>query len=372
MADHELPLKSPRIRPWRYLPILIILGLAVYLLLPQIASLEHSWSVVQSMTWWAVALAVVAQALSYLGCGFMLHAILDIEQQKLSMWKGALITMAAFSVGLVAGGWVGSAAATYSWIHKENHDENTAALAGTLPALLNNAVLVGVSLIGILYLLVVHDLSKLQLIEFVIVLLILGLTATGGVVALRFPETAIRVAVWLTGRWATLRRKPSTSETTIAAVRQFVVAWDSLRKGRWERPLLGAIANIGFDMLTLYFLFMAAGHNVSLGILFAGYGLPLILGKIAFLLPGGVGVIEASMVALYDSLQVPDAVSVVVILGYRLFSFWLPTLLGFAAATYLSGKSSSTKGEQARFFLVWKYAFCTIFRSTPRRSIRCG
>jgi uncharacterized protein (TIRG00374 family) len=111
--------------------------------------------------------------------------------------------------------------------------------------------------------------------------------------------------------------------------------------------VLGAIANIGFDMLTLYFLFVAAGYNVSLGILFAGYGLPFILGKMAFLFPGGVGVIEGSMVALYDSLKVPNAVSVVVILGYRLFSFWLPTLLGFAAAAYLSRKSSSTGGEQA-------------------------
>lgn len=347
MADYEQPLKSPKIRLWRYLPILIMLGLAAYLLLPQIATLQHSWSVVQSMTWWAVALATVAQVLSYLGGGFMLHAILDNDQQKLSMWKGALITMAAFSVGLVAGGWVGSAAATYGWIHRENHDENSAALAGTLPTLLNNAVLVGVSLIGIVYLLLVHDLNKLQLIEFGVILLVLGLTSAGVVVALRFPKTATQLAVWLAGRWAALRRKPFTPENTIASVRQFVVAWDSLSKGRWKRPMLGAIANIGFDMLTLYFLFVAAGHNVSLGILFAGYGLPLILGKMAFLLPGGVGVIEGSMVALYDSLQVPNAVSVVVILGYRLFSFWLPTLLGFAAATYLSGKSSSTKREQA-------------------------
>jgi glycosyltransferase 2 family protein len=347
MDNPELPLKTPRIRPWRYLPILIVLGLAVYLLLPQIATLQHSWSVVQSMTWWAVTLAAVSQVLSYLGCGFMLHAILDNNQQKLSLWKGALVTMAAFSVGLVAGGWVGSAAATYGWIHRENHDDSTAALAGTLPALLNNAILVGVSLIGTLYLLVVHDLSKLQLIEFGVILLVLGLIAAGVVVALRFPEPATRLAVWLTGRWAALRRKPFTPETTIAAVRQFVVAWNSLRKGRWQRPLLGAIANIGFDMLTLFFLFVAAGHNVSYGILFAGYGLPLILGKMAFLFPGGVGVIEGSMVALYDSLQVPDAVSVVVILGYRLFSFWLPTLLGFVAAAYLSGKLPSTKRKQA-------------------------
>ena len=346
MDNQKDLLAPPKIRPWRYLPILIMLGLAAYLLLPQIASLQRSWSVVQNMIWWAVALAAISQVLSYLGGGFMLHAILDNGQTKLSIWKGALITMAAFSVGLVAGGWVGTAAATYGWIHRENRDEKTGALAGTLPPLLNNAVLVAVSLIGIIFLLVLHDLSKLQLIEFGVVLLILGLTAAVGVVALRFPKTGIRLAVWVAGRWAALRRKPFTPEDTIASVRQFIVTWKSLRKGKWKLPMLGAIANIGFDMLTLYFLFIAAGHNVSLGILFAGYGLPLILGKMAFLLPGGVGVIEGSMVALYDSLQVPNPVSVVVILGYRLFSFWLPTLLGFVAAAYLSGKLSSTKREQ--------------------------
>jgi glycosyltransferase 2 family protein len=343
MANLEEPLKSPKIRPWRYLPTLIILGLAAYLLLPQIASLQHSWSVIQGMIWWAVVLAAVAQVFSYLGSGFMLHAILENGRQKLSPWKGALISMASFSIGLVAGGWVGAAAATYGWIHKENNDVNTAALAGTLPPLLNNAVLIAVSLIGTVYLILVHDLGNAQLIEFGVILLLLGLAAAGGVASLRYPETATRLAVWLAGRWAALRRKPFVPEDTVASVRQFIVAWESLRKGRWVRPLLGAIANIGFDMLTLYFLFIAAGHNVSLEILFAGYGLPLILGKMAFLLPGGVGVIEGSMAALYDSLQVPNAISVVVILGYRLFSFWLPTLLGFAAAAYLSGSLSKAR-----------------------------
>jgi uncharacterized protein (TIRG00374 family) len=347
MTDLELTLKSPRIRPWRYLPILILLGLAAYLLLPQIATLENSWSVVRHMIWWGVVLAAIAQAFSYLGSGFMLHAILDNDRHKLSMWRGALINMAAFSVGLVAGGWVGTAAATYGWIHQDDHQGNTAALAGTLPPLLNNAALVGVSLIGILYLLLVHDLSKLQLIEFGVVLFVLGLTAVGGVLALRYPAAATRLATLLAGRWAALRRKPYLPEKTIASVKQFVIAWASLRQGRWKSPMLGAIFSIGFDMLTLFFLFVAAGHNVSLGILFAGYGLPLILGKMAFLLPGGVGVIEASMVALYNSLQVPNPVSVVVILGYRLFSFWLPTLLGFVAAAYLSGKFTFAKRVRA-------------------------
>ena len=331
---------------WRYLLVLIILGLAVYLLVPQITVLEHSWSVVQSMIWWAVVLAVVAQVLSYLSGGFMMQAILEIDQQKLSLWEGALITMASYSIGLVAGGWFGGAAATYGWVRRESRDGESAALAGTLPALLNIGTLVGASIIGTLYLILVHDLSKAQLIEYGTVLLVLGLMTASVIAALRFSETGTRIAVWLAGRWAALRRKPFTPKKTIAFVGQFVYAWNSLRDGNWLRPMLGAIANTGFDMLTLYFLFVAAGHNVSLGILFAGYGLPLILGKVAFLFPGGVGVIEGSMVAFYDSLQVPNPISVVVILGYRLFSFWLPALLGFAAAAYLSGKLAKTKGKQ--------------------------
>jgi glycosyltransferase 2 family protein len=347
MSDHEHHLKSPKIRFWRYLPILIILGLAAHLFVPQITTLESSWSVVQGMTWWVVGLAIIAQALSYLGCGFMLHAILDINQQTLSTFKGVLITMASASIGLVAGGWVGAAAATYGWINRESHDGDTATLAGTLPALLNNAVLAGVAVIGTTYLLVVHDLSHAQLIGFGVILLVICLMIFSIVTTLRSPEPFTRLAIRLAIRWAALRHKPYESEETIASVRQFIVAWNSLGDGKWRRPALGAIANIGFDMLTLYFLFLATGYNVSLGVLFAGYGLPFILGKMAFLFPGGIGVMEASMVALYDSLQVPNGVSVVVILGYRLFSFWLPSLLGFAAAAYLRRKAFHSVREQA-------------------------
>ena len=77
MDEIALPIKkSPQIRPWRYIPTLIVVGLAVTLLLPQIATLKNSWLVVQHMIWWGVALAVLSQVLSYLGAGYMLHAIL--------------------------------------------------------------------------------------------------------------------------------------------------------------------------------------------------------------------------------------------------------------------------------------------------------
>lgn len=103
MSENERTFPALRLHPWRYLPILIILGLVVHLLVPQIAALEKSWAVIQAMTWWVVILAIVAQVLSYIGSGYMLHTIMAINQQKLSTLKGILITMAANSIGLVAG-----------------------------------------------------------------------------------------------------------------------------------------------------------------------------------------------------------------------------------------------------------------------------
>jgi glycosyltransferase 2 family protein len=93
--------------------------------------------------------------------------------------------------------------------------------------------------------------------------------------------------------------------------------------------------NVAFDMLTLYLLFLAAGEHISLSLLLAGYGLPLLLAKVAFFIPGGVGVVEGGMAALYHVLGIPLATVLAVVLGYRLISFWLPSLAGFPIAAYL-------------------------------------
>ena len=342
MIDQEQPLPSQKKHFWRYLPNLIILGLAVYILLPQITTLEQSWAVVENMTWWAVVLAFMAETISWLGNGLVLHSILHVNHQKLSIGKGALIAIATLSISLVAGGAVGLAA-TIGWVNRESHDGNTAFLAGTLPSFLNNGVLVFVSMIGTAYLLFIHVLSKLQLIEFSAVLIILGLVTAAVFLGLRSAKIASKIVVWFTRNWASIRHKPYETENTVAMVERFFVAWNSLGNWKWLQPLFGAIVNVSFDMLAFKFMFIAAGHDISLGNLFAGYGFPLTLGKMAFLFPGGIGVVEGTMVAVLGRLQVPSDVSVVVIMGYRLISFWLPTLLGFAAAAYLSGRLFSGK-----------------------------
>ena len=87
--------------------------------------------------------------------------------------------------------------------------------------------------------------------------------------------------------------------------------------------------------LTIYFVFLA-GKAIPLSILITGYGLPVLLGKMAFIIPGGLGVIETTMIALYSSLGIPSAQATVVVLVYRLISFWTPLLTGFALVPFLT------------------------------------
>jgi uncharacterized membrane protein YbhN (UPF0104 family) len=342
--------ESPRPggRRWlRRLLTLLLVGLAVHLLLPQIATLEHSLQVIKGMTWWAVGLAAGAQVLSYLGSGVLLQAIAAMTGDRLSVVRGTLITVASYSVGLVVGGMVGSGAATYRWVHGSGVSAEGALLAGWLPPLVYDGALLFVSVFGLLYLLVVHELTTLQALSFGLILLLLSLLAAAIVWGTRHRPQLTNMATRLAGRWAALRRRPYDPAPTQASVGRLFNAWDRMGAGSWRGPALGAAFNTVFDMLTLYLIFIAAGHPVSPAVLLAGYGLPLLLGK-APLLPGGVGIVESTMAALYTGLGVPNAVAVVVILIYRFFSFWLPSLVGFPLVPYLQHAAMGSENEPAK------------------------
>jgi len=335
--DHDAPPPSKRkrlSRLVRYVLPLLLLGVAVHVILPQMASLQHSLQVVKQMTTWAVALAVGMQLLSYLGSGYLLRAMAVISGQRLSLLRGTIIFAAARSVGLVGGGQVGSTAVTYRWMRGSGVSGEGAILAGWLPSLLGSAILVLIGILGILHLLIAHDLSTLEVVGLGLTLALLGGVAGAIWWGLSHRDQLALLAEKAGRRWAKLRRKAHDPARAQAAVGRLFDAWDRLRAGGWRSLIAGAAATIGFDMGTLYCLFVAAGHPVSPGILLAGYGLPLLLGRMSFL-PGGVGIVEGTMAALYNGLGVPNAVTVVVILTYRLISFWLPTFLGFPLVPYL-------------------------------------
>ena len=138
MIELEQQTPPTRKKIWRYLVVVVVLGLAVNIFLPKIADLQNAWGVVRGFAWWAVLLAFLAEVGAYLGYGYCLRSIVAIHNYDISVTKGALISLGSYSIGMVAGGWVSATAAMFGFMRKENINRATATMAGILPALLIN------------------------------------------------------------------------------------------------------------------------------------------------------------------------------------------------------------------------------------------
>lgn len=247
----------------RPLWLLIFLGLAVYVLVPQFAQLGHLGAVLAATTWWAVTASLAAQALSYMGSGYVLYSLVAIFKQKLSVGRGILMTLAAYSMGLLGGGWVTTGTMTYQWLRDLRVKTQPAALAGSIPLFLNNVALVVASTLGLAYLLFVHQLSGLQIIAFALVLFVM--IAVGGAAfwgAYHRQQLTKKAGDW--ARWLATRSPIRVSPRRLArGLHNFFTSWDAMLAGDFLRPVAGAFLNVGFDSLTLYFLFFAVGEPVN-------------------------------------------------------------------------------------------------------------
>ncbi|HVP56787.1 MAG TPA: YbhN family protein [bacterium] len=325
---------SLTVRLARYVPTLVLAGLAIHWLLPQWATFQNSFEVIKRMSVIAVAGAALAQILSYVSTGYVIRLLVACVGNRISVVRSMVVAVAAASIGLVAGGVVGSAAAAYRLIRRGGVCRAGGLLAGWVPPLFNNAVLLILSLLGLLEMLILRDLPRAVAISFGVLGLLLAGFA-GIIVWGVYHRSKLRaLAERLAGRWAVFRHRRYDPTSTDTGLEHIFQAWDLFRSGGWRGPAIAAFFNCLFDMLTLYLVFVAAGHPIGPGMLLAGYGLPLLIGKFTFL-PGGIGVVEGGMVAMYTALGVPHAVTVIGIIAYRILSFWLPSLLGFPLFAYM-------------------------------------
>jgi len=315
--------------------LIMILGLAAYLLIPQITILESSIRVLLNLALCAVALAILAVILSNLSSGFLMQNILAITHESISIIRSTLIYLGSYSVGLVAGGTIGTSVAIVRWTRLEKGVVGSAALVGALHAFFINLVLVFVSVFGLIHLLIVHTLTSAQKIGFSIFLFLLVLAICTALLSSHYRKQASAVISWIIDRIRRWRHVPIDQNFAPVEVADIFREWDILWKGKWYFMTAGAFLFVALDVLTLYSLFMAAGKFISIGVLLSGYALPLLLGRIAFIFPGGAGIVDSSMVALYISLGIPSSTTVVAVLGYRFLSFWLPGLLGLPIAVFL-------------------------------------
>jgi uncharacterized protein (TIRG00374 family) len=112
-----------------------------------------------------------------------------------------------------------------------------------------------------------------------------------------------------------------------------------------DANLLGAIGWWGFDISVLWACFHAFGHAPPKAVIVMCYFIGM-LGN-ALPLPGGIGGVDGGMIGAFTVFGVNAELSVVSVLAYRAFAFWLPTVPGAIAYLQLRKTVQRWRAERA-------------------------
>jgi uncharacterized protein (TIRG00374 family) len=124
-------------------------------------------------------------------------------------------------------------------------------------------------------------------------------------------------------------------EKAAQASGQFVVRARSALTGRaFLASFAYAAGDLLFDLLSLDLMFLAFGYQPGFGPLAVAYAAANIASAIP-LTPGGLGVVEVTLVAITVGFGAPRATAVLAVLGYRLVNYWLPLVPGALAYLHL-------------------------------------
>ena len=312
-ADKELA-RLQRVRPRTLLVIAALAG-AFYFLLPQIAQVSNSWHALQSANWAWLPVVIALSALTYLASA---AALIGSVPGPVPFGPAVLAQGASSFINRVSPANVGGMALNARFLHKSG-TSTPASVAAVSVNSLAGAVM-HLVLIVVFFALAGHDLTKaFKLPSGSKILLILAvIIAVIGVILATRPGR----------RW--------TRKQLIPGARS---AAGSLHRAAASPVKLGLLVG-GSALITLAYIAALAASVQAFG---RGPGL-VVLGAVylgaaalaaAAPTPGGLGAIEAALVAGLTGVGMQAGPAVSAVLLYRLATYWLPVLPGWLCWRFL-------------------------------------
>lgn len=131
-----------------------------------------------------------------------------------------------------------------------------------------------------------------------------------------------RVLARIAPRWTPNRFRMWRFQGNLDQGFQFLLA----RKDKMLGPTLWICLDWVLTIGILWAAFRAVNHPLSPGVVLVGFGIGLFVSLVSFV-PGGLGLLEGSMTAVFVSMGVPLEASVVAVLIFRLCYHVIPLLL---------------------------------------------
>jgi uncharacterized protein (TIRG00374 family) len=301
----------------------------MYFVLPKVLGLQDTWNRIQQGNAWWFGLAAALEVCSFLGYVAVFRAVFIRGESRIGWRESYQITMAGLAASrLFAAAGAGGIALTAWALRRSGMEARIVACRMIAFLVLLYGVYMGSLVIGGIGLYtglfpgkapfaitVIPALFGLAVIAiFLAVSLLPGdfdrLVARGTRGSGRMGKFAHRLA-------AAPASAASGVRTAIALVRSR------------DPYLLGAVAWWYFDIAVLWACFHAFGASPSKAVIVMGYFVGMIGNTLP--LPGGIGGVDGGMIGAFTAFGVDVEVSVVAVLAYRGFAFWLPTIPGAIA-----------------------------------------
>lgn len=294
---------------WRTVISVAAMVLAAYVLVGQLSSVNLVVALQRMSLWW-FAVAVAASAVTYLAAASTIQAFVP---RRLPLGRTALAQLAAGFVGVAMPSTLGYVATNARYLTRQRVDQPAVAAAITLSQIANAAVTV--VLVGVLALLTGSGLSQAKLVPGAD--LVLGVASAAGLAALlaALPQTRVRLARIVVPHLKNLVPRLAEAVSRPARLAMSVV--------------FSLLLNAGYVVAFVASLVALGAHP------------PLLPTAIVFLLgnfvgsaaptPGGLGGVEAALVAGLATIGVPADQAIPAVVVFRFATFWLPIPLGWLA-----------------------------------------
>ena len=305
--------------------MLISIGL-LYFLLPKLLGLKQTWNRIQHGDPWWFGGAAALEVCSFFGYVMLFRAVFAPGNPRIKWRESYQITMAGVAATRVLASAGAGGIALTAWAVRRSGTEPRIVACRLIAfmALLYGVYMASLVVCGLgLYLGPIPGKAPFGITVVPAIFGALVIAAFFGIAALpNKPEHQLGRRASGSGRMARVARWFAQAPATLGSGVRTALA---LIRSR-DPKLLGAIAWWGFDIAVLWACFHAFGAAPPKGEIVMAYFVGMLGNTLP--LPGGIGGVDGGMIGAFTAFGAPVQVTIVSVLAYRVFAFWLPTLPG--------------------------------------------
>ena len=348
-ADEEMPRMVITRRRMVLFALFVVAVVAfLYFVLPQLAGLDDTWNRIKGGDAWWMGLALLFEVLSIAGYIVMFRAVCARGMPHIHWRESYVITMASLAATRIfAAGGAGGVALTAWALRRGGLPRRVVACRMIAFLVLLYGVYMAALIVGGVGLRTGLFPGSapfaMTVIPAIFAAAVVAIVLTMALVPEDFER---RLAAWGSGarrrwvvRWA--RRLATAPASAASGVRTAIRL-----VGSRDWSLLSAIAWWGFNIAVLWACFHAFGDAPPTAVLVMGYFVGMMGNLLP--LPGGVGGVDGGMIGAFLAFGVDGGLTVVAVLSYRAFAFYLPTIPGAIAYLQLVRTVNRWKQEPPR------------------------